>query len=218
MRRKNQSLLAKPEAKALDFLVARIPSAVTPDTLTFLAFLSAFLGGAAYALSGEEPRLLLVVSALLAVHWAADSLDGRLARYRKRERPRYGYYIDHLLDACSSGFLLIGLTVSAITSSIAWIVVFALMLFAMLHIALRAELSDIHEISLGAFGPTEARIGLVAMNSVLFLENPASLFLGMKLFLADIIGWIAVALFLAVLLPRVFRTARTLRKRDAQES
>jgi len=111
-RRELTSLTAEPERRALLFLAARVPAAVGPDHLTALGLVAMLAAGAAYALSARWPLLLLAVNALLVLNWLGDSLDGTLARYRQRTRPRYGFYVDHMVDALGALSLLLGLAAS----------------------------------------------------------------------------------------------------------
>ena len=97
--REKKFLLAEPEARALDAIAKRLPRWIKPDHLTALGVLAALGIAAAYVLSNGDELWLWAASGLLVVHWLGDSLDGTLARFRKSERPRYGYYLDHLVDA-----------------------------------------------------------------------------------------------------------------------
>src|SRR5204863_2217946 len=106
-------LLARHESRVLEWLARRVPARVTPDHMTILGVLAAFGIAAAYLLSNRDPGWLWVASGLLVVHWLGDSLDGTLARVRRAERPRYGYYLDHLADAVSTALIGLGLGLSA---------------------------------------------------------------------------------------------------------
>src|SRR5215212_1744363 len=97
--REKKFLLAGPEARALEWIAERLPAWVKPDHLTALGVLAALGIAVAYVLSNRDDTWLWAASALLVVHWLGDSLDGTLARVRRTERPRYGYYLDHLVDA-----------------------------------------------------------------------------------------------------------------------
>src|SRR4051794_4158652 len=114
--REPKFLLAPFERRALPWLAQRLPKWVLPDHLTALGVLAALGIGAAYGLSNDGAVWLWVASALLVVHWFGDSLDGTLARVRRIERPRYGYYLDHLTDAISTAFIGISLFSNASAS------------------------------------------------------------------------------------------------------
>jgi len=107
--RSKQFLLAVPEARALEWIARRLPRRVMPDHLTALGVLASIGIAAAYVLSNGDKAWLWAASALLVVHWLGDSLDGTLARVRTTERPRYGFYLDHLVDAFATAAIGIGL-------------------------------------------------------------------------------------------------------------
>ena len=86
----------------LEWIARRLPARVTPDHMTALGVLAALGIAAAYALANGDRMWLWAASALLVVHWLGDSLDGTLARVRRAERPTYGYYLDHLVDAVAT--------------------------------------------------------------------------------------------------------------------
>src|SRR5262245_51217464 len=110
--REHNSLLARGEKHALVWMAERLPAWVAPDHLTAMGLLSMLLAGAAYWAARYYESALIVVVAGLALNWFGDSLDGTLARVRKRERPRYGFYLDHVVDSVSALLLLGGLALS----------------------------------------------------------------------------------------------------------
>src|SRR3954465_11895369 len=106
--REKRFLLARAESRALSWIAARLPARVLPDHLTALGVLAAVGIAAAYVLSNGDRAWLWAASALLVVHWLGDSLDGTLARVRGIERPTYGYYLDHLVDAIATAPIGLG--------------------------------------------------------------------------------------------------------------
>ena len=106
--RDKQFILAVPEARVLEWIARRLPAAIKPDHLTALGVLAAIGIAAAYVLSNGDSAWLWAASGLLVLHWLGDSLDGTLARVRRSERPRYGYYLDHLVDAFATAAIGIG--------------------------------------------------------------------------------------------------------------
>ena len=110
--REKTFLLARPEARALEWIARRLPARVMPDHMTLLGVLAAFGIAGAYVLSNGDRAWLWAASALLVVHWLGDSLDGTLARVRRSERPTYGYYLDHLVDAVATAVIGLGLGLS----------------------------------------------------------------------------------------------------------
>src|SRR5919107_5452884 len=110
--RSKEFLLARHEGRTLEWIARRLPARVMPDHMTALGVLAALGIAAAYALSRDSSAWLWAASGLLVVHWVGDSLDGTLARVRRSERPRYGYYLDHLVDAIATALIGIGLGLS----------------------------------------------------------------------------------------------------------
>src|ERR1700739_3147101 len=111
-RRIQQSFLATAEKKTLLWLAARTPPWINSDHLTLIGLLAMAGAGAGYWWSKSNPVWLMLVVVCLALNWLGDSLDGTLARYRNQCRPRYGFYVDHIVDAFSAFFLLGGLALS----------------------------------------------------------------------------------------------------------
>jgi len=104
--REHTSFLAAAEKRTLIWIANRLPAAVNSDHLTALGFVSLILAGASYWYASVNAWALLLVIPLLALNWFGDSLDGTLARVRNRQRPRYGFYVDHILDALGMSFLM----------------------------------------------------------------------------------------------------------------
>src|SRR4051812_23206182 len=160
--RDKRFLLARPEARALEWIAKRIPDAVKPDHLTALGVLASIGIAAAYVLSNGDKLWLWAASALLVVHWLGDSLDGTLARVRKSERPRYGYYLDHLVDAFATALIGIGLGLSPYMLLATGLVVVIAYLVLSINTYLEANALGVFSLGYGRLGPTEARLGLVA--------------------------------------------------------
>ena len=214
MKRLNFSFTAKVEGIILNKIVKVLPDWVTPDLLTLLAFLAAIGGYVFYLLSANNLIFLWGVNLCLLIHWFGDSLDGKLARFRKDERPKYGFYVDHMLDAVSAALFLGGLTSSALTLTSAWIWILALMLLCMVHVFLKSKVSGVFELSIGPAGPTESRILLFLVNVFIIYSGNPSLFIIIPLTLLDIIGWIGVGIFLLLLIPEIVKTTISLNKTD----
>ncbi len=190
-RRELTSLTAEPERRALLFLAARVPAAVGPDHLTALGLIAMLAAGAAYALSVRWPLLLLAVNVALVLNWLGDSLDGTLARYRQRTRPRYGFYVDHMVDALGALSLLLGLAASGwMTPSLALAVLLAYLLLSV-NIALAACSRGTFKISYGPFGGTELRILLALANTAVWLW-PQVVVGGRAVMAFDVMGGLAL--------------------------
>jgi phosphatidylglycerophosphate synthase len=180
-------LTARGEKRALRFLASRTPGWITSDHLTLLGLASAAACGALYAASGRHPWLILVVNLALALNWLGDSLDGTLARHRGVERPRFGFYVDHLVDAFGALFLLGGLAFSGLMSPL----VAAAVLSAYFLLAIETYLATYtigrFEISYGPFGGTELRILLAVANGFV-LRRPLWNVGGIEWLAFDVLG------------------------------
>jgi len=197
-RRELTSLTAEPERRALLFLAARVPAAVGPDHLTALGLVAMLAAGAAYALSARWPLLLLAVNVALVLNWLGDSLDGTLARYRQRTRPRYGFYVDHMVDALGALSLLLGLAASGWMTP--WLAVALLLAYLLLsvNIALAACSRGTFKISYGPFGGTELRILLALANTAVWLW-PQVVVGGRAVMAFDVMGGLALLGLVAAL-------------------
>jgi phosphatidylglycerophosphate synthase len=185
-------LLAGPERRLLRALASRLPATVRPNHLTVLGVLAALGTGAAYALSVRNPAWLWVASLGLALNWVGDSLDGTLARVRGIERPRYGYYLDHLVDAVSVAAIGTGIGLSPYVDL--WVALGLVVGYLMLSINIYLETTvfGVFELGYGRVGPTETRLMLIGANTLLAIIPPG-------LFPAPI-PTLANAAFLAVLI------------------
>src|SRR5882672_5306674 len=115
-KREQNGILASVERQVLHWMATRLPTCVHSDHLTILGLLAMLAAGAAYACSQSNNLFLHAVNVCLLLNWLGDSLDGTLARYRNRLRPRYGFYVDHMLDTFSMSFLFGGLALSGYMS------------------------------------------------------------------------------------------------------
>jgi len=167
-KREIAGLTAAVEKKALLWFAARLPEWVMPDHLTALGLLALLVGGLAYIWSNSIPALLFVVNAALVVNWFGDSLDGTLARYRQKQRPRFGYYVDHVVDAFGALFLLGGLILSGlVTPAVAATLLVTYYLFG-INSYLATHVLGRFKLSFGPVGGTELRILLAAVNTVVY--------------------------------------------------
>lgn len=192
VRRVQESWIAAAERHALLWLAVRIPERIGPDHLTALGLAAQMGAGAGYALSGRNRYVLLAVIACLALNWLGDSLDGTLARVRQRLRPRYGFYVDHMVDSFGAIALMGGLALSGYMHP--WIAVGLLIGFLLLSIQSYLATHTLGEfrISFWGFGPTELRILLALGNLALFRWPVVHLF-GGSYRLFDVGGVIGLA-------------------------
>ncbi len=187
-----ESFSAAAERKALHWLAARMPAWVNSDHLTALGSLGMLLAGASYAAARWTHWALWAATAFLFVNWFGDSLDGTLARLRNCQRPRYGFYVDHLLDSFGALFLMGGLSLSGYVTP--WIAIGMLIVFLLLSIEVYLTTYTLgsFQLSHGKLGPTEIRIALVAGNLALFFRSSPRV-LGGRFLLFDVGGVIAIA-------------------------
>jgi phosphatidylglycerophosphate synthase len=211
-RRINQALTASIEKRALQWMANHAPSWLTSDQLTILGLTAQIGAGACYALSRYNRYALLGVIVCIALNWLGDSLDGTLARVRRHERPRYGFYVDHIVDIFGSIALMCGLACSGFLH---WQTAIA-MLIAFLLLSSESYLAthtlSCFQLSQGIFGPTEIRILLIIGNLAL-LRSPYSTLFGHKMLLFDLGGTIAaVSMFAMAIVTTVRHTAELYRK------
>jgi len=186
-----ESLVAGAEKRALIWLAERTPTCINSDHLTILGFISQCLAGACYALARLNPDALLVGIAFLALNWLGDSLDGTLARVRNQQRPRYGFYVDHITDTVAAFCLMGGMALSGcVHPGIA-----LGMLIAFLMLSIEAYLATYtlgrFQLSYWKFGPTEIRI-LLAIGNLALLRHPTIKVFGRNLLLFDVGGVVAI--------------------------
>jgi archaetidylinositol phosphate synthase len=179
------------ERRVLAWMAARVPGAIGPDHLTALGLLAFAGAGVAYALAPRSLAWLHVVNACLFLNWLGDSMDGTLARYRQRLRPRYGFYVDHVVDAFGALFVLAGLAVSHLMSPLLALALLASYLLLSVNIALAAATRGVFKISYGPFGGTELRIVLAVANLAV-MAWPRVGVLGRSLLAFDVLAAAAI--------------------------
>jgi archaetidylinositol phosphate synthase len=213
--RDKQFLLARHEGRALEWIARRVPARVMPDHMTALGVLAAFGIAGAYLLSNGDKAWLWAASALLVVHWLGDSLDGTLARVRRIERPKYGYYLDHLVDALATAVIGLGLGLSPWMLLAVGLAIVVAYLVLSINTYLETYAFGVFRLGYGRLGPTEARLGLVLLNTLIALGVGLGFEVGgLGLTVLDVIG-LGIAGLMAVGL--VGRAARNLRVLAAQE-
>jgi phosphatidylglycerophosphate synthase len=194
--RVHTSLLAGVEKRCLIWMARRLPRWVGSDQLTALGAFAMLAAGICYVIGRNHPLALAGVVVLLAVNWFGDSLDGTLARVRHQERPRYGFYVDHVLDVLGILFLFAGLAAGGfMTPLIAAAFLLAYYLLT-IEIALATHAVGTFRISYWKMGPTEMRI-LLAAGTLQLLRSPEVGLFGSRFLLFDVGGIVAIAGLLA---------------------
>jgi archaetidylinositol phosphate synthase len=186
------SVLAPLEKRTLIWLAERMPARVNSDHLTALA-LAAMLGaGLSFWMASVAPVGLLLVVFFLAVNWFGDSLDGTLARVRQHQRPRYGFYVDHVVDAVGTMFLFGGMGLSGFMSPYVALALLVAYFLLTIEVGLATHSVGTFKISHFMMGPTELRI-LLAVGAVTLLVHPTATIAGRTFLLFDVGGVVAIA-------------------------
>jgi archaetidylinositol phosphate synthase len=190
--RLQESFTAAAERKALAWLAMRLPARVNSDHLTLLGFIAMFLAGASYALARTNRAGLILATLFLAVNWFGDSMDGTLARLRNRQRPRYGFYVDHMIDTFGGFFLMAGLAISGFIDWRIALGMFVTFLMLSVEVYLATYTLGVFQLSFAKFGPTEIRILLALGNVALWFRLDARI-LGSSYRIFDVGGILAIA-------------------------
>ena len=171
--RLNDSFITNQERKVLHWLAPRMPDWVTPDTLTAFGLFGSLVIFAGYALTFFNPAYLWLATLGFVINWFGDSLDGTLARYRKIERPRYGFFVDHIVDAVSEVLIFIGLGLSPYLSLELALLALVSYLLASVYVYVTTYVNGVFRISYGAMSPTSLRLVAIAANTLVFMfGNP----------------------------------------------
>lgn len=198
-KRTQESFLAAVEKTTLLWLAERTPAVLNSDHLTVLGLLAMAGAGAAYWWSARNRVGLILVMVCLALNWLGDSLDGTLARFRNCPRPRYGFYVDHVVDAFSALFLLGGLALSGYMSSVIALSLLVAYLMLSIEVYLASYTLADFRISYFRMGPTELRILLCMGNAALFWK-PTAHIAGHAYRLFDVGGIVGIAGMMVILL------------------
>jgi archaetidylinositol phosphate synthase len=214
-KRNKQFLLARHEGRVLEWIARRLPGWLMPDHLTALGVVAAFGIAGAYLLSNGDKAWLWAASALLVVHWLGDSLDGTLARVRRIERPKYGYYLDHLVDALATAVIGLGLGLSPWMLLAVGLTIVVAYLVLSINTYLETYAFGVFTLGYGRLGPTEARLGLIALNTLIALGVGVGFEVaGLGLTVLDLIGLGIAGVMVAALAARAARNLRTLAEQE----
>ena len=170
--RVNHGLLAQPEKRLLIWLAHRIPPAINSDHLSALGLIAMGVAGLCFAAFRLTPWAAAGVVLSLAANWLGDSLDGTLARVRDEQRPRYGYYVDHVIDLAGTTCLTAGLAVSGLMSPLLAAALLAVYLLVSAETYLATHARGVFRMSFLGCGPTELRI-LIAAGAIRAAYEPA---------------------------------------------
>jgi archaetidylinositol phosphate synthase len=208
-----RSLVASVESRILIWLADHTPTCINSDHLTLLGFVSQCLVGLCYVLARQNPDLLFVGMVFLALNWLGDSLDGTLARVRNKQRPRYGFYVDHIADTIAAFFLMGGLALSGYVHPFIGLG----MLIAFLMLSIEAYLATYalgeFRLSYWKFSPTEIRLLLVAGNIALLKHSIIRIF-GTQVRLFDLGGAVAIVGMGSMLIASAVKHTRQLYREE----
>jgi phosphatidylglycerophosphate synthase len=208
-RREHKSLLASREKQVLVWLAARMPAWINSDHLTVLGLAGMALSGAAYALSGSDPTWLHIANLGLLVNWFGDSLDGTLARHRQQLRPRYGYYVDHVVDSFGAVFILGGLALSGYMTTTVALAFLAAYFMLSINVYLAAHSLGTFQLSFWKLGPTELRI-LLAIGTLTLFGRPTVDLFGSRYQLFDVGATVGAISLMVILLVSSLRNTMAL--------
>lgn len=210
MQRLNESLTARFERPVLTWIASRLPAWVTSDMLTGFGVAGAALTFVGYWQSGQGPALLWLAILGVVMNWFGDSLDGSLARLRKTERPRYGFFLDHMTDTFAMALITIGAGLSPHVHLVVGMAVlvgyYALMILSMV----RSHATGVLHLAFNGLGPTEIRIfTIIATLGAILLPIPRFTWQGLEFTVYD--GLLSV-LSVVIVVMCLFDTFQTLRK------
>jgi len=207
------SFLANAERRCLRWMAARIPPRINSDHLTGLALLAMLMAGASYWFARVNRLGLIAAIAWLAVNWFGDSLDGTLARVRGHQRPRYGFYVDHVVDAFGALFLLGGLGLSGYMSPVLAMGVLLAYFLLSIDVYLATYCLGHFRLSFWKFGPTELRL-LLSVGTLMLFVHPNAVLWGHSYRLFDVGGVVAIACLVFTTIVSAVQNARALFKAE----
>jgi len=213
--RQSTFITTRFEQWALPRLAAALPRWVLPDHLTAIGILGATIITAGYGLSNRNVHWLWLSNLGLLIHWFGDSLDGTLARVRKTERPRYGFYLDHLTDAYSTTAIGLGLGFSPFMLLAVGLAIVIAYLVLSINVYLETHVFGKFRYGYGVMGPTEARIVLFGLNVLALTIGPLPFHvIGRGVTVFDVLGSAAALSMGAMLMRRVVRNLRELSRAE----
>lgn len=210
-------LTARVEKRALSWMAERLPHAIHSDHLTGLAAFAMLAAAACYLWSREWPPALHLVNLCLLLNWFGDSLDGTVARVRNQQRPRYGFYVDHVIDCAGIAVLVLGMAGSglmSLTLALAFLVAYFLV---SLEVYLATYCLASFRMSFLGFGPTELRI-LLAVGNLAALRTPIVTLFGESWRLFDVGAAASIPMLIIAFLMAAVRNGRALFRAEPRSS
>jgi archaetidylinositol phosphate synthase len=211
--RQQTSVLAAAEKRLLIQIARRLPAWVGSDHLTVLGGLAMVGAGVSYWLSARQPAALVLVVVCLGINWFGDSLDGTVARVRNCQRPRYGFYVDHVLDTIGALFIVAGLGLSGYMTPLVAAAVLVAYYLLSIEVYLAASVLRTFEMGFFGFGPTELRI-LMAIGTLALFNHAKVTIAGHRFLLFDVGGVCAAAGMTLFFLVSTARNTRALYREE----
>jgi phosphatidylglycerophosphate synthase len=165
------NIVAKIERRILNWICVRLPKWITPDRLTLFGVFGAFTVFSGYCLSRLDPAFLWLASLGSVLNWFGDSLDGSLARFRQIERPKYGYFLDSSVDVFCNLFIVSGLGFTLFVRMDVALFVLAGYYMLCIYAFLSHHVTGIYPLTYIGAGPTELRIGMIAINISMYFSG-----------------------------------------------
>jgi archaetidylinositol phosphate synthase len=214
-KRTNDILLGPLERPALRWLAAHMPAWMTPDILTAIGMVGTLIIFASYILTNISPIFLWLANFGLVVNWFGDSLDGTLARYRDIQRPRYGFFIDHTVDAVAECLIVLGLGLSPfVRFDLACLALICYLMLSVL-VYIQQIVTNEFRISYGKLGPTEVRVIIILANTLLFIiGNPLVSLGSLQLSVYDIIVFVIIVIMIFIYFYQMISKGRELSHAD----
>jgi phosphatidylglycerophosphate synthase len=204
-------VLSAAEKRLLIRIADRLPRWVLPDHLTLLGMFGSVMVTAAYVLSNQAVWWLWVANLGFVVNWFGDSLDGTTARVRRIQRPRYGFYLDHLTDAFSTLAIGLGLGLSPYMLLAVGLAIVVGYLILSINVYLESQVLGDFRFGYGVVGPTETRLILIGLNTVAAILGPIPYTVfSVRATVFDLFGLLAVGGMTLMLARRVVRNLRNL--------
>lgn len=207
-RRDHRSVLAAREKQLLIWIAQRLPRWIHSDHLTAIGFVGILAAGSGYAL-GTPGGWWLAIGGLL-VNWFGDSLDGTLARVRNQQRPRYGFYVDHILDAAGTMALLAGLAISGVMTPLVAAALLSVYFLLCIEVGLATHALGVFRMAFVGCGPTELRLALIAGNLALLRGFYSVQIYGERYRIWDVGAGVAMVAMVVIVIATAVRNARTL--------
>ena len=216
-KRVHTSMLAAAEKRCLIWMARRLPTWINSDHLTALAAVAMAVAGICYAVGPSSQVAMAIAVLMLVVNWFGDSLDGTVARVRSHERPRYGFYVDHVLDVVGILFLLVGFAVGGFMTPLLAAGFLLAYYLLMVEIALATHAVGTFRISFWKFGPTELRI-LLAVGTAHIVRSPYVSVFGERMLLFDVGGAVAIVVLGITFIASAVRNGRLLYRLEPMPS